>query len=455
MKKLGIVFFILISSMFVINAAGSTEGNLYYFPTNVVNNQKVMINLASPASSTTKFEFDFKNSSTYHLELFRIRDTLYNGSTSGERSRLNANNCTLVDVTIESIGGYNWNFVHENNPTKVRPFELECFCVESKFKWSKTNYDSATAQNLTLNGNTTLSKSNIAKKYWTFDGSKYVIGAPTTDFSNNFDNFRAWYMRDFDVCVKLTGDYSTLEPGYYSTKIKVSATYERYTSSSSNPTTETLSEEIEIRGYIGLDVDTVTDDMTYSFSVSHASDTYSMNLGDTGQNSYYDVAKISFLKVYSGTSQYGGASNETTAKSKYDIYISPTPIHTTGGTYSFRKLGSENQLSTFKNTIQYDLYARNTAEDGYVALSSSPEANAIKGTMNAGGITADNGLYKFRPLFGSQHVSSVGGKDQYVVTWKADLELYLKVAEASRSTNNDSHSSGIYYSYLYVTLVVN
>ncbi len=451
--------------MFVINAAGTSEGDLLFFPTNVVNNQKVMINLSGNAScGVGDLKADFQNSSDSHLQLFRIRDTLFNGSTITNlygNSKLNGTNCDLVYVRIENVGGYGWNFVHENNPTKLRPFTLDCFCVESKFKWEtafwNSNYQVGTIQKMNINANSSLSKSSIEKQYWSFDGNAYKIGAPNTDFCNVSGNFRAFYIRDFDVCVNLTGDCSNLEPGYYTTKIRVSATFRRYTSSS-NYTDETLSEVIEIRGYIGLDVDPVTDDMTYSFSVSHASDTYSMDLGVTGQNQYYDVANISFNKVYTGVAEFGSVNgsnmSQNTAKAKYDIYISPTPIHTTGGTYSFRKLGSENQLSTFKNTIQYDLYALNAAGNGYVALSSSPKANTIKGTMNADGITAENGVYKFRPELESRQISSVGS-GQYVVTWKANLELYLKVATASQSTASNPHSSGIYYSYLYVTLVVN
>jgi hypothetical protein len=63
-----------------------------------------------------------------------------------------------------------------------------------------------------------------------------------------------------------------------------------------------------------------------------------------------------------------------------------------------------------------------------------------------------------RPTFTSTQISSVStagtGRNSYLISWDMDTMVTLKLTNASLETKA-THQEGMYYSYIYFTLVTN
>lgn len=425
MKKILLSFIAMLFMMPCVFAGGANEARLYYMPRNVVNNKNVMIELTSQKSLGTVAD-EYANTSTDNLNLFRLRDTLYKDD-----------HANVVVVTISSEN--NWLFVNEDNPTVTRPFELQAFCVERQFNRGGgllnhyRDYNTISIVELEESTSLTYSKAVSCFKY---NNGNYELHLNTTDFTLDGLSLYAAYIRDYDVCVKLKDAYTNLEAGYYSTTITVTVSQyqERDTYLNKDGGLKTMSETITIRGCVGIDPGSGTG--SYSFSVSSAADTYTMNLKDAEASTVFDIAKVGFYYTEIVTKDEPDAD---TNSNRFKVYISPGSNYQDNGTYMFVRMGSENQARTAENTIYYDLCYVDDPGSALVAASSP----------------AGNKTYVLTPDYTQKQISSQGlggGSDQWKPTWSLDKEIGLKLDSDSISS---VHSSGLYYSYVYFTLEYN
>lgn len=436
MRRFLFVFFIaLLFPVMSLFAGGANEGRVYYFPRNVVNNQSVMIELTQAKSlSTTTLAADYVNNSTDNLAIFRLRDSLNSSYNSGSG--------VIVTISSES----DWYFVHENNPTSKRSFQLQAFCVDR----ASTDYSADSFQ--ALSSSTTLGESG-ASTYFKYENGVYTMLLPYTSFSWKFNlkvglAYLAAYIREFDVCVVIPDDNTNLESGYYTTTLTISSTTYQETNSNGNAdgNAKTMTETITLRGYVG--VDPGESGGVYSFSIGSLADTYSMDLGITTQSTPYAVASASFLYNELVTSITSNAA------SRFTIYISPTNKYSDAGTYKFIKIGSENQARTDANTIYYDLYLGTGS--GYKSIGSAGSYTLNEGTIGSAGKLSDSvsTTYYIRPKYSYQQTSSTGilgsNSNEYMEKWELDQPIYLMLTTESLAA---THNPGMYYSNVYFTLV--
>lgn len=439
MKKTITVMMLMLLALVAVFAQSTTEAtkdfDMMYIPRTTANNSNIRIDLGNVVTSATagaSTSSVFSNDSTGHLSLFRISDSLEN---------VNANSGLTLNIT--SLDG--WRFVNEANATVYRPFRI-AVAVYTGTRQSDGTYNVSSSPQiteLTPSGNT----------------CTYSIPlSSSTDKSpaNTYDiDLVIWFASD-DI------DYSMLEQGYYSTRMKVTTTGGtngkfQTTSGMKNA----LNEQITAYGYIGADPGTNT--ATYSFIVSDAEDSYTMNLGIANHNAKaaYKVATVRFLYSSITTSQPSGSNNTT---DKFKIYVSPGPSYQSPGIYQFVKQGTESQARTNENTIYYDLYIKTGSSYTVMSTSSSSSIKATTGTIGSWKRYQDN-TYQMLPLYDSVQIAEAGthwglfsgaqvlGTDQYQNTWTLEQDIYLKLTDTSLSSHS-SHNSGLYWSYIYFTLVV-
>ena len=433
---------------------GTSENcDLIYLPRTFVNNANVMIELSQAKSVTiTTTTADYANSDDNHQAMFRLRDTL-------EKNAGN-NNSIILEITSDN----GWNFVNESNAMETRPFSIGILCFDREH--SNLSYNSYTPYVLSMgsshktnnNGEfvpadpwtqtTTLSQNGDAFTV-SFDGTKYTVTIPTT----TVDNSKPDYMRDIDFCIVLDETISTLESGYYSTTLHVSTNKKHSTTSG---TGGPINETINLRGYVGTDPG--QNNATYSFLVSSSSDTYSMNFEIPNHETIlaYDVASVRFLFSEIVSTE----PNIETEKTKFKIYISPTPDYSSPGQYRFIKLDSDNQARNDMNTVYYDLYIK-TGDTSFTAMNSTTSS-----TVKAEGIIGSWGrdstvstTYYMHPQCTYSQVSSsaiFAGEDKYQITWELDQKIWLKINDSTHDATYNSlgkiHNYGMYWSYIYLTL---
>lgn len=437
-KALLLLILTLLSSSVVLYANGATEARMYYLPMNVVNNNSVAIELSTQKSIDTN-SLSSTFSSSYpptNLVVCRFMDAL-------NRSFQTTQNRNTV-FTISSLS--NWEFVHENNSTYRVPFEIEVYCTEMK-KNSDSSYTSEDHPkgNLAIAANQTLTYSRETATL-TKPDSSYILTAPTSTFTDTATS--GWetndrspdYIRNYDICVKIPESNESLLPGYYEATItiKTNEYYEGGITKHSfivtwytldkEATTKKIDETIRIRGYVG-DSGQI-ESMDYSFVVNPSTDTYSMDLGITTSKDY-SVANLSFslLQIVQNTT--------SNAANKFTIYISPTRDYTNAGQdyYRFILNGSEQKARSLSNTIYYDVFVGDTK------ISNGDNKSSP---------------YAIKPVYTSTQISgsgTIGGAGtSYREVWTLDKELKIRLTNSSLRSNR---SAGMYYSYLYFTLIVN
>lgn len=425
---------LFIASITYLYAGGANEGNLYYFPRSVVDNRNLMIELAGEyALTTSDIKADFENTSTNQLAFFRIRDSLR--SDASINGGINNNNVTMTITSLD-----NWEFVHETNTTSTRPFTLSAFCVE--LVENNRNYTSKNPVALTLNTNVSLPGSSTSVKFEK-NGSSYSLKFPTTGFNRELFSLYAQYIRDFDFCIVLPAvpAETYLEAGYYTTRLHVSfSPFVQSLSDGSwyqnhNNSQGTLVDiDITIRGYVGITPEMSEDPF---FIVTSTDYTYTMDLAPEGTNPRYHVANLSFTNSKLSTTDPKNASDNEKG-GKYKIYLSPTRDYTAAGKYYFIKAGTENEARTTDKTIYYDLYTSASGNNSRITSGSS---------------TQNSSPYVFTPEFTSPQISSsgaAGGQNMWKYTWNLNQDIYLQVLDPTTS-----RQPGLYYSYLYFTLVTN
>lgn len=451
----------------VFSAPGYYESRLYYLPKSVENNKNVAIDLSSDKKSlaTSDYNNDGVNliSSPNNLAMFRIMENIM--PPKSEYQSINDTVKGGITLTITSTS--NWTLVHESNPTQTVAFSLDAFCVESK--WTPSQYDFVASPVKKLTANSTLSASGKSSTI-TNDGTTYTIFMPYTGVSNKAGSGNnsgqgnviriPEYQRDYDVCLNITGDISGLQPGYYYTVLNYETTdyYEspavvtgNSVSLPGNDTPSSVSGTITIWAYIG---DVVNDTSGYNLSVSPSDDTYTMDLGITSQSTPYKVADIQFYFLEIVSSQ----PNQNTEENRFTIYISPTRDYTVAGTYQFVKMNTEGQNRNDRNTIYYDLYLGTNS--GYKKFSEIGDNTLNQGVIGSAGVLSGvSTTYKILPEYTQTKTGSsttinghTVGALQYMKTWELSQTIYLMLTNTSLQ---NAHSSGMYYSYLYVTLVAN
>lgn len=475
-KKLLYCFLLLLIGVpALVFSSGGSEGRLYYLPMNVANNSNVMIELSSAKNATKSMIASLgeqDNSESSHLVLFRLRDNLmkeYNGNKSN------------IELTISSDS--NWELVHEDNPTKRIPFTLSAFCKEKKYT-SGGNYDDFSTSE-ELSQNPILPESGVSSSFERDSSGDYILSMPTTDVNHSEEIFilirtirlnqLPIYVRDYYFCVNIP-EHEVVTPGYYSATITLSSEsfyevsikkasylgieYHELVKEDNTTNVQDSVSTITIRGYIGKEPGSAQG--SYSFMVSNATHTLSMDLGINNNNVAYDVANISFYhtRLETQTSSYVENKSRFT---DYKIYISPERDYNTVGQYKFRMVGSEGSLESNENTIYYDLYIEPKEGGSLTKLDScqnpttqSTYSNYQTNTSNnygnsIGGVSkiSNTSTYIIYPYYKYVKISSTS--DDYQMTWKAEKTLYIKLTSASLQSYNQ-HYSGMYTSTLYFTV---
>ena len=427
---------LILASISYLYAGGANEGNLYYFPRSIVDNRNLMIELAGQYELTANdINADFENTSPNQLAFFRLRDSLKSNVSVG-----NVNN-TNVKMTITSLD--NWEFVHETNTTSTRHFTLSAFCTE--LVEDNRIYSTRPTAALPINTPVRLNGSNETVTF-SKAGDQYSIVFPTTAFRRDWLSLYASFIRDFDFCVVLpaVAPEIYLESGYYTTRLVVSFSsfvkseavsswgYMSHENSVGNMTDITIT----LRGYVGI-----TPEMSEEpfFIVTSTTNTYTMDLApELAQNQSaprYHIANLSFTNSKLSNTNPTNAS-DTEKGGKYKIYVSPTRDYQAAGKYYFIKVGTENEARTTDKTIYYDLYTSASGNNSRITSGSSSQ---------------NSQPYAFTPTFTSPQISSsgaAGGQNVWKYTWTLNQDIYLQVLDP-----NTTRQPGLYYSYIYFTLV--
>ncbi len=490
MKRRKIGISILIICLFVLTYAFSAtaapvyiESRLYYYPKSIVDNKSQAIDLSSDTKYLTTASYNNDGitllTSPNNLAIFRISENLMPHKSVYQS--VSDKVTTGVDLVVTSQT--NWEFVKEDNPTQRVSFSLDAFCTQ--YIWN-SNQNKYVADNPVAIPHTFENNSEGSNNSWggwgnsntTITSTKSTSGnvctilmpyTPVATSVSTHGNVTMYaripkYKRDFDICVHITGDTSNLPQGYYYTTLSysVSGYYEspvvfkdgNQVSLPGNNDPSSVEGTITIWAYIG---DVLNGFNDYSFSVSPAADTYSMVLGKTDAQPTapsYDVASVHFYYL----NQVNTAPNQSVQAQKFKIYISPTADYTATGHYRFIKMNTEGQTRNDKNTIYYDL-GLNTSR-GFRTFSNLSGATLL-GDIGTAGVYSNN-TYVITPKYSSVQTAAsssytynkqtiIVGEDCFTQSWILDQEIYLKVTDESYDAN---HLAGMYYSWIYLTLVV-
>lgn len=485
MKKAAIVFFLIVLSMSAVFAgggmgesAGQSASSLYFLPTSLVNNQGKFIELSQPKSiNATSVGESFVNAykdeyENDHLVVCCLMDTLNNAVQSGD-----------VTINISSPNGF--CFVQEDNATNTVPFEIEVVCAVFYKGNNSTTYSSrlirqkmesgtaididyTTTRNygfLSMSTETIpYSESTVFNKE---SNSLYSITIPPTDYTNTLTTSLYFSAKDenkqypnlvkcYYVCIKIPGN-ANLATGYYSATFTIAAT-ENFLSAALGSTTGVstpLSQTVMVRGYVGEEPE--QNSSGYSFFVGAGNDTFFMDLSVTGDEDSptYDVATVRFNRIYLNSSQ-----PSSDRKNKYVVYISPTDNYSASGTYKFRRIGSDAQQGGFANEVEYDLFLQTTDSSGYTNIgdcndyASSAFTEPDGKIASAGKANVGNNTYYLYPVYTSAQTSS-GTNTKYKEEWILQQHIYIQIADSSKETASKLHQIGMYYSYIYFTVVTN
>ena len=423
---------LLILSLSIANlfAGGEWENVLIAQPTNVINNQSVLIEMSQAKSidfnsafGSVSYTEPYKSSyeAQGDIVLFTLIDTLDSSKNNGD-----------ISLTITSEDATGFFFTKDGNETNKVRYELEVCLLEFEYSvsWFTASYDK-TSKSGKMQNNTEITIGNSAKtKFETVGNNAYKLSLPKTSYRSlwgwGLSGSYPEHLRYYYVCVKILGGQN-LEEGTYTSS---------FTITSNNLSDSPI--RCTIKGYVGEKP--LVESNACNFYIDPADDTYYTDLvvkkGTTSPPK--DIAGLKLY--YTRGKEYSGNNNTPNAdnlKKKFTVYISPTSIYTDNGRYVFKKIGTENQSDdNFAYRIYYEIDTTNTT--GLTKLSGT------------------NNTYYFYPEYTNQLLSSSGTTKSYQEFWKLeDKHIYIKVSEESKEDDENMHAIGTYTSTIYFTIVPN
>ena len=505
-KKQLFLLVLMILPLLSLFAGGGSEGqagySVYYIPSNVANNQNVMIelteaksvNISNVGTSFAEATQSIYPEATKNLVIGCLMDTLKD--SDGTRSN--------VDVIIRSTDTTGFFFKKDGNEAKTVPFEIEVCCVGFYKGNNATDYSSKLInEKMSVSSLGSVEKSieyTTERDYadWRppWFHTERITYTESTSFKNNspaqytislspsrctetksyatINDSNADYpnlIKYYYICLKLP-DNPNLEEGQYTASFTITASFEKQEIGASTSTVETINERISVKGYVGEKPE--LSDTTYSFFVGAGANTYYMDLATTQGNSIpvYDVARLQFSYTYMNATSTDPAS--TTRRQKYKIYISPAQSILTDKEYVFRRNGTEAQEASFGNTVKYDLYLQTSS--GYVLISNTGQDFTGNGDTSkadaaayfnspdskiGGAGKASNGgnhTYYLYPVY-DRLQTATGTNSKYKETWTLDQHIFLKInsdqTEILEGENARMHQTGSYTSVIYFTIETN
>ena len=509
------LFFLLIMLLFPILglfAGGDSEGksgySIYYIPSNVANSQNVLVELTEAKSvNASSVGKSFSEATQYsygsdNLVICCLMDTLKDSVQSSN-----------VNLTITSDDATGFFFKKDGNETVKVPFEIEICCVAFYKGNNKTDYSSTvlrkkmsassvgdvsqepisyetTRQHYTIEWlgfipipktETEINPYDEQTSFTWNSAGQYTLSVSPSSLSNTMDTDSLSSLQEtneeypnlikyYYVCLKIANN-PNLEEGLYTASITLNAIFTKQ-ELNAEASSGTISEIINIKGYVGEKPEG-SSDLTYSFFVSPGANTYYMNLETVNGETIpaYDIARLQFNYTYLNSTSDDPAS--TTRRQKYVIYISPTSSIYTDGKYAFRRNGTEAQLESFGNTVEYDLYLE-TSAGNYELISSSGHdytgngnnsasnaaAHYTSGMIGGAGKASNSGdhTYYLYPVY-DRLQTSTGTNSKYKETWTLDQHIYLKInsdqTEIFEGDDARMHQTGSYTSAIYFTVVTN
>lgn len=424
-KRLFAFMLILTVTLFGVFAGADWENVLLCQPTNVINNQSVMVELSQAksidhASAFGSISYSEPYKSSYKdqgdIVLFTLIDTL-------DSDDYGTANKTFLIKSDDVTGFY---FVKDGNETNKVEYEIDVCLLEFEKPRYGTSYSKTSVSGkMTINTEKTVGESKKTK-YYKSGTDEYSITIPTTSYTSlwglGISGDYPKYIRYYYVCIKILGGQD-LEEGSYTTSFHVSSTglvdSEKYT----------------IKGYVGEKP--LADSTDFSFFIDPSTDSYFTDLvvAKNTNSPTKDIAKLQFYytrrKTYNNTTP-----NANNLKKKFTIYIAPTNDNSVDTKYVFKKTGTENQADSFANRIYFEIDTTNTT--GLTKYGNR------------------NNVYYFYPDYTNQVISSSGNNKTYQEFWKLeDKHIFIKVSNESKEDMEagDLHSVGTYTSTIYFIIV--
>ena len=504
MKKLVLILLAVLIPLSFAYAGGGGESagksgySLYYLPSNVANNQNVLVEITQAKSAdagTIGSSYGDAISRSYdndNLVFCCIMDTLKKSIQNGSNN---------VNLTITSPYAAGFYFVKDGNDTVKVPFEIEV-CLSMFYKGNNSSaYGTRVVQEKLVTGTTKTFNYSTSRRTADFilgfpvnkrtetenysgntvltknGTNQYTLSIAPSDFSNtmNTDTRDTRYETNADypnviafyyLCLKILPNQN-LEEGQYTATFTLNSTFNSQDISGTTKNNDSLNETITIKGYVGEEPETSGSE--YSFFLSPGINTYFMDLAveQGGEEPTYDVARIQFGNIDIVTNANNPAS--TNQRRAYTIYISPTNLYTASDDYEFIRTGTERQERVFANTVEYDLllqtsdgvyeYIRNSSDytgDGDNAKSHAESHFTVGKIGGAGLLNGTTNTFYLYPLYSSQQTSS-GANNKWKETWDLDAHIYLRVKEDSKEisegANTRKHQEGMYKTTIYFTVV--
>jgi len=504
MKKLFLIIIAVLIPLSSVYAGGGGESagksgySLYYFPSNVANNQNVLVELTQAKSvnaSSLGSSYGDAISRSYdndNLVFCCLMDTLK------KSIQTDSSNVTLTITSPDASGFY---FVKDGNETVKVPFEIEV-CLSLFYKGNDTNYANRLIQEkltegeprdysytfsrwtgyyipfigivnrrevkINISGSTGLTKDSINQYSLKIAPSDFTNteNTDTRDTVNSTNDQYPDVIAFYYLCLKILPNQN-LEEGQYTASFTLNSTFNSQDISGTTKNNDSINETITIKGYVGEEPETSGSE--YSFFLSPSVNTYFMDLAveKDGDEPTYDVARVQFSNTQVVTNPNNPAS--TNQRRAYTVYISPTNLYTDSDDYEFIRTGTERQERVFANTVEFDLllqtsdgvyeYIRNSQD--YTGNGNNAKANAEahfkKGKIGGAGLyNGTTNTFFLYPVYSSQQTSS-GANNKWKETWELDQHIYLRVKEDSKEisegANSRKHQEGMYKTTIYFTVV--
>ncbi len=432
------VLFIGLSTLYaggIVESGSSIDGRLYFLSKNTINNKNKAMNLNVTSvynTGTTGIQQAWDSASPAQA-LFRLMDTLYTEGNS-------------TDLYLKISSNNDWKFIHEENPSYTRDFDINAFRYQGSFDATWFGWSHAFGDYVESEVTSSVPKSS----------GYYLFPIPTGARQNENGKYLVpKTITDIDVCIALPAYGGTLIDGYYYTDLQYEVTdsagnlvtYQEHSTKIGTRTntftadqTPTMSGSFRVWGYVGENHN--DNSKQYVFNILESDYTFNVDLK---KDSYFDVAHIQFmLDVIENTDTDPSDANDP---NRYTVYISPGDQYDstsyTANDYNFKKLDTERLTPRQdSNTVYYELYKTKTGTP-FDPYEGHPYVYKLVADYHAEKI-AD---YSQGSIGGGSSIN----KEMYRQSWRIeDQPVYLKVTNDSLGKE---HLKGLYTTYLYFTLV--